>query len=71
MPKQFSNEHLEPQAFLSEKIVYDRLRHVNAPGLWCVFFQGRTYGGVSFRNERQGKIMIREHDFVVLASYKG
>ncbi|XP_021913424.1 uncharacterized protein LOC110826763 isoform X2 [Zootermopsis nevadensis] len=33
--------------------------------------QGRSYGGKSFRKERNGKLMMREHDYVIFTSYNG
>lgn len=61
----------EHQASQAECHVFNCLKELDIPGLWLVFFQGRSYGGKSFRKERHGKLMMREHDFVFFTSYNG
>lgn len=65
----------ERQACLAEEMVFHRLRNLNKiqaedSNLWIAFFHNATYAGHSFRNSRIGKLMIREHDFVLFAKYK-
>jgi hypothetical protein len=59
------------QASQAESHVFNCLRELEIPGLWLVFFQGRSYGGKSFRKERNGKLIMREHDYVFFTSYNG
>lgn len=59
------------QASQAESHVFHCLREMDIPGLWLVFFQGRSYGGKSFRKDRNGKLMMREHDYVIFTSYHG
>lgn len=63
----------EKQAIHAEERIFERLqgigKHVN--GVWLTFFHSAVYAGHSFRNQRDGKLMIREHDFVVFAKYQG
>jgi hypothetical protein len=59
------------QATQAEGHVFNCLRELEIPGLWLVFFQGRSYGGKSFRKERNGKLIMREHDYVFFTSYNG
>jgi len=59
------------QASQAECHVFNSLKELDIPELWLVFFQGRSYGGKSFRKERHGKLMMREHDFVFFTSFKG
>jgi len=59
------------QASQAECHVFNSLKKLDIPELWLVFFQGRSYGGKSFRKERHGKLMMREHDFVFFTSFKG
>lgn len=65
----------EKQATLAEEIVFNRLHGLEdaacCQGLWMTFFHNACYAGHSFRNERVGKLMIREHDFVIFAKYQG
>lgn len=65
----------EKQATLAEEIVFNRLHGLKdavcCQGLWMIFFHSASYAGRSFRNERDGKLMIREHDFVMFAKYRG
>ncbi|XP_069676761.1 uncharacterized protein [Periplaneta americana] len=70
VPKQ-PIQRSELQASQAEEHVFQYLSELNIPGMWMVFFQGRSYGGKSFRNERNGKLMIREHDYVLFTVYKG
>lgn len=63
------------QANLAEQLVFTRLhgllRAEAINGLWIAFFHGASYAGRSYRNQRFGKLMIREHDFVIFAKYRG
>lgn len=59
------------QASHAESHVFHCLQELDIPGLWLVFFQGRSYGGKSFRKERNGKLVMREHDYVFFTSYNG
>jgi hypothetical protein len=61
----------EKQAALAEEEVFRRLSAVGLGGLWMTFFHGASYGGHSFRNQRVGKLMIREHDFVAFVKHAG
>lgn len=72
----------EKQASLAEERVFHRLQCLNSgdrrpqntfesSGVWVTFFHSACYGGQSFRNQRVGKLIIREHDFVVFAKYAG
>lgn len=36
-----------------------------------LYFHGASYAGHSHRNQRIGKLMVREHDFVVFSKFKG
>lgn len=75
IPK-FFIQHGQEQASNAEKEVHTRLcgiqiRPEDNDGYWQVCFQGACYAGRSFRNDRKGKLMMREHDFVVFIKYKG
>lgn len=65
----------EKQASFAEEIVFNRLRGLSqssfAQNLWTIYFYSATYAGHSFRNQRIGKLMIREHDFVIFVKYQG
>ncbi|RZC39714.1 uncharacterized protein BDFB_008988, partial [Asbolus verrucosus] len=68
----------EKQAALAERVVFNRLNGVGCNkcdsrfgGLWMTFFHNACYGGHSFRNQRIGKLMIREHDFVIFVKFNG
>lgn len=75
VPKKNFRKRGERQASLAEKTVFDRLLGLkNAPGLynlWLLFFHSSSYAGKSYRNQRCGKLMMREHDFVVFIRYQG
>ncbi|XP_071051519.1 uncharacterized protein [Onthophagus taurus] len=72
VPKSFQKSG-EKQAILAEKVIFDRLRGLKSEnrikGLWLIFFHSASYAGRSFRNQRDGKLMIREHDFVLFIKY--
>ncbi|KAF5308667.1 hypothetical protein FQR65_LT06128 [Abscondita terminalis] len=74
IPSKFKNRG-ERQASLAEEVVFKRLsgiaKTIRLDGLWMTFFHSASYAGHSFRNQRVGKLMIREHDFVVFAKYQG
>ncbi|XP_023310112.1 uncharacterized protein LOC108906877 [Anoplophora glabripennis] len=74
LPRKFSSTG-QRQASLAEREVFEKLRGLagnNAiRGLWVTFFHSACYAGQSYRNQRMGRLMIREHDFVVFAKYKG
>ncbi|KAF5281773.1 hypothetical protein FQA39_LY17692 [Lamprigera yunnana] len=74
VPGKFKNRG-EKQASLAEEVVFTRLsglaQTTRLDGLWMTFFHSASYAGHSFRNRRVGKLMIREHDFVVFAKYRG
>ncbi|XP_044263120.1 uncharacterized protein LOC123010340 isoform X2 [Tribolium madens] len=65
----------EKQASLAEEEIFNKLtqfgRNDKFRGLWMLFFHSTSYAGHSFRNQRVGKLMIREHDFVVFVTFKG
>lgn len=75
VPREFQRSGGERQANLAEELVFERLRGLSQAtaigGLWMTFFHSASYAGRSFRNQRVGKLMIREHDFVIFAKYKG
>lgn len=75
MPDQFqkSGEH---QANLAERKIFENLLNLKqrtfcGDALWMVFFHSASYAGSSQRNHRVGRLMIREHDFVLFAKHKG
>lgn len=74
VPSKFKNCG-EKQAGLAEEVVFTRLSGLvdttRLDGLWMTFFHSASYAGHSFRNQRVGKLMIREHDFVIFVKYKG
>ncbi|KAK4883268.1 hypothetical protein RN001_006587 [Aquatica leii] len=74
IPSKFKNRG-ERQASLAEEVVFTRLsglvKTTRLDGLWMTFFHSASYAGHSFRNQRVGKLMIREHDFVIFAKYHG
>lgn len=74
LPKTFSSTG-QHQATLAEKEVFQRLQGLaksnTIGGLWVTFFHSTCYAGQSYRNQRMGRLMIREHDFVVFAKYEG
>ena len=73
VPKMFQKSG-EKQASLAEQEVFEKLKGVDRGGnmgLWMTFFHSASYGGHSFRNQRVGKLMIREHDFVLFITYRG
>lgn len=75
VPKTFEKTG-EIQGNLAEQEVFQRLHHLKyaktkLEGLWMIFFHGASYAGLSFRNKREGKLIIREHDFVIFAKYNG
>lgn len=65
----------QKQGNYAEQLVFTRLHGLLQAeainGLWIVFFHSASYAGRSYRNQRLGKLMIREHDFVIFAKYKG
>lgn len=76
VPSVFQKSGGERQANLAEQLVFTRLHgllRAEEPlaGLWIAFFHSTSYAGRSFRNQRFGKLMIREHDFVVFAKHGG
>ncbi|KAJ8927204.1 hypothetical protein NQ314_020363 [Rhamnusium bicolor] len=74
IPKHFSSTG-ERQAALAESQVFQRLHglvdNTRIGGLWVLFFHSTCYAGQSYRNQRMGRLMIREHDFVVFAKCRG
>ncbi|EEZ97322.1 uncharacterized protein LOC103314418 isoform X1 [Tribolium castaneum] len=72
IPKTFRKSG-EKQASLAEQEVFTKLtkfgQNAKFRNLWMIFFHGTSYAGHSFRNQRVGKLMIREHDFVVFATF--
>ncbi|GLV31907.1 hypothetical protein CBL_07667, partial [Carabus blaptoides fortunei] len=75
VPRTFTNR-TERQASKAEHAVFSRLAALTTgatrdAGLWVLYFHGASYAGHSSRNQRVGKLMIREHDFVIFAKYKG
>lgn len=77
VPSVFQRIGGERQANLAEQLVFARLHGLaeandgGLGGLWMTFFHSASYAGRSFRNHRDGKLMIREHDFVIFARYRG
>lgn len=75
VPSVFQKSGGERQANLAEQLVFTRLhglvRAEAINGLWVTFFHSTSYAGRSFRNRRLGKLMIREHDFVIFVKFKG
>lgn len=75
VPRDFQRNGGERQASRAEELVFKRLRGLSntkeLSGLWMIFFHSASYGGRSFRNQRVGKLMIREHDFVIFVRYRG
>ncbi|XP_060524020.1 uncharacterized protein LOC132700609 [Cylas formicarius] len=72
IPCQFLKEG-ERQGCLAEKIVFERLESLKLltlPGLWVTFFHNASYAGNSTRNDRLGRLMVREHDFVAFVRYQ-
>ncbi|CAH1130788.1 unnamed protein product [Ceutorhynchus assimilis] len=72
VPKDFQRAG-EKQGCQAEDLVFQRLKNLislEIPNLWIMFFHSAAYGGYSNRNQRLGKLMIREHDFVVFIKYK-
>ncbi|KAB0802644.1 hypothetical protein PPYR_04830 [Photinus pyralis] len=73
IPSKFKNCG-EKQASLAEEVVFTRLSGLadttRLDGLWMTFFHSASYAGHSFRNQRVGKLMIREHDFVIFVKHK-
>lgn len=73
IPKVFLREG-ERQGCLAEELVFQRLKNLctlEIPSMWIIFFHNASYGGYSNRNQRLGKLMIREHDFVVFVKHEG
>ena len=74
IPRDFQKNG-ERQATLAEEMVFSKLHGLvnsyHVRGLWMAFFHSASYAGYSFRNRRDGKLMIREHDFVLFVKYKG
>ncbi|XP_030757841.1 uncharacterized protein LOC115883624 isoform X2 [Sitophilus oryzae] len=68
IPKYF-RKNGERQACEAEKLVFQRLKNLSSidvsSDLSIIFFHSASYAGYSNRNQRLGKLMIREHDFVV------
>lgn len=75
VPSVFQKSGGEKQANLAEQLVFTRLHGLLQAeainGLWITFFHSASYAGRSFRNQRLGKLMIREHDFVIFAKHDG
>ncbi|XP_076251041.1 uncharacterized protein LOC143190554 isoform X2 [Rhynchophorus ferrugineus] len=72
IPRDFTKAG-EKQACHAEQLVFQRLKSLsslNIPNLWVIFFHSASYAGYSNRNQRLGKLMIREHDFVVFIKYE-
>ncbi|KAH1027426.1 hypothetical protein HUJ05_000937 [Dendroctonus ponderosae] len=64
----------ENQGRQAEQIAFQRLKNLstlNVSDLWILFFHSISYGGYSNRNQRLGKLIMREHDFVVFVKYQG
>ncbi|GJQ74428.1 hypothetical protein Trydic_g21298 [Trypoxylus dichotomus] len=65
----------EDQAVSAEHRVFDRLHGLrtdpNLRNTWITFFHSASYAGHSHRNKRDGKLMIREHDFVIFVKSNG
>lgn len=74
VPRTFTNR-TERQASKAEHTVFARLAGLTGAtrdgGLWVLYFHGASYAGHSSRNLRVGKLMIREHDFIIFAKYQG
>lgn len=73
IPRTFT-QRTEKQASKAEFAVFSRLHGIvetKINSLWVLFFHGTSYAGKSHRNNRVGKLMVREHDFVVFTKYKG
>lgn len=75
VPPIFQKNSGERQANLAEQVVFRRLQGIsdaaNLPGIWMVFFHSASYAGRSYRNRRVGKLIFREHDFVIFIRYRG
>ena len=71
--------HGEPQASKAEFEAYKCFNEVqllkedsnSSETLWQACFQGISYAGRSYRNSRDGGLMIREHDMVIFNVHKG
>lgn len=73
--------HGKPQASKAEFEAYNRFNEVqllkieenmnNPKTLWQACFQGISYAGRSYRNSRDGGLMIKEHDMVIFNVHKG
>ena len=59
------------QASEAERIVFELLRGVRAPGLGLLFFHGRHYAGRTAKHTSGRNLITREHDYVVLVRYYG
>ncbi|KAF0300576.1 hypothetical protein FJT64_026940 [Amphibalanus amphitrite] len=57
------------QASEAERIVFELLRGLHAPGLGVLFFHGRHYAGRTAKHTSGSNLITREHDYVVLVRY--
>lgn len=65
----------ENQAISAEHRVFSRFHglkeDLRLKNTWVIFFHSASYAGHSYRNNRCGKLMIREHDFVIFVKKNG
>ena len=59
------------QASEAERIVFELLRGLRAPGLGVLFFHGRHYAGRTAKHTSGSNLITREHDYVLLVRYNG